>query len=230
MKYSILLPYYRRVTQFASTLESFKHHYSHRDDYEVVVVADIKTPQGELDWLSNQPVRLFKAEQKDGSLGNPAPHFNQAAREAKGEYLVISNPEVFHASDILGGLDGQVGEKYVLCACQSVYDTKLTIGQKPKAHRWYQHSVHDPRDLHFCTVLRKDLFLKVGGFDEAYAAGISFDDDDFRETVKAAGIEFSRRDDLLTYHLHHERTHQRVQGYRQKLMRNTEIYRSKWGG
>ena len=41
IKYSIILPYYNRP-EFKSALLSFKHHYVGRNDYEVIIVEDIK--------------------------------------------------------------------------------------------------------------------------------------------------------------------------------------------
>ena len=42
LKYSILMPYYKRLGQLHYTLVSYVHYYKNRDDYEVVIAEDAK--------------------------------------------------------------------------------------------------------------------------------------------------------------------------------------------
>lgn len=233
MKYSILLPYLRRPVQFRSALSSLRQ-YAGRDDWELIIVADDKNTRQDLVELYTMaagfPALVLTAEERDPRWISQTCHFNQAARIARGEFLIISNPETYHAADVLAGLDAEFAADpgcYVVCACQSLHDT--AVGPRLRPHMWYQHSVHNPRDLHFCTALSAERFRQAGGFDEEFRFGIAYDDDDFREAVRSTGARFVRRDDLLTYHLHHDRSNQHVADYAARLERNRKRYAQKWG-
>ena len=245
MKYSIILPFWRRLVQFQNTLVSFRHHYAKRNDYEVLVIIDQKHLLEEIEalhWLAGEfkdlPIRLIDPAHTDQTWQSPVCHYNQGAREAKGEFFVISNPENFHVENILAGLDEEFGKDpgcYVLCACESVIDAGnvveffTDVALNARHDMWYQHSQHNPRDLHFCSALSKELFNRAGGFDERFKHGIAYDDDDFREAVRKTGARFVRRDDLKTYHLYHERTHCGLPDYRKRIKHNHALYLGKWG-
>ena len=92
---------------------------------------------------------------------------------------------------------------------------------------WVQHSEYRPARYHFCSALRKDLYLQVGGFDEQFSRGFCFDDDDFRESVIEAGITITQRDELLTWHQWHP--HCDVPDKKALWDRNRAIYEAKHG-
>jgi len=210
----------------------------------VLLVVDQKHLPEELDALKllveqfpRIPIRTIDPAHTDPAWQSPVCHYNKGALEARGEFLILSNPENFHVADILAGLDEEFEknpQRYVICGCLSVFDQSEPIStfqelQVQAVDRWYQHSEHKPRDLHFCSALLKELYWKAGGFDEEFRFGIAYDDDAFREAVRATGAEFVRRDDLLTYHLYHERSHQQLRDYRQRLEKNRQLYLKKWG-
>ena len=240
MKYSILMPYIRRAGQLHNTLISFEQHYvSQKNDFEVIIVEDEKNflDQREhnslvriLDyfrgWMNIKHLHISNRNQY-----NPAPLFNIAAQEASGEYFIITNPECFHQTNILKGLDEEFNKNpdvYVMCACESRKGCNHFIAAfdelKGEHHAWYQHSIHRNAQYHFCSALSKDNWNRIGGFDERFGDGIGYDDDDFRDTVKHAGITVVTRDDLLTIHIQHEKS-DRPPGHRRLLRKNEELYK-----
>ena len=103
--------------------------------------------------------------------------------------------------------------------------------------RWYCHSsvtakknralgrlpLPEGSGLHFCSMINKDFFYEVGGFDEDYRDGQGVEDNDFVWSLWSHGAKFVMRDDLVVYH---EGTKTRwPEG---GIERNSEIYRKKW--
>lgn len=225
MRYSILMPYLDRVNQLARTLESFQTLYSARNDWEVIIVADAKNTREQVrelvqlvDRAKLPRIRVRFFGQKDWH--NPAPLYNYAAVEAFGSILLLTSPEVRHLSDVLTGLDweypGGEGNHYVVCACRAHSGAK---------RQWFQHSVHRPADYHFCSAISAQLYRSLGGMDERFSMGCGYEDDEWRDRVRRAGVRIVRRDDLVTEHQAHGKP---LVGSRRRalLSRNRELYAS----
>jgi hypothetical protein len=224
IKYSLLMPFYKRYSQFEKTLSSLVFWYEERKDIEVIIVFDSKVTrqearQVELLIMKTPEINVNTIYRK--SFGcNPCVSFNIGAQTANGEFLVITNPECYHIDNILGGFDEEFAKNkdvYVVCACKA-----LTKEYTMKT--WYQHSVFKNKEYHFCSALHKDNYWKIGGFDERFANGISYDDDAFREAIKKAKIPFVHRDDLVVNHLYHRKL--RPPNAKSMLKLNEEIYKT----
>lgn len=218
MKYSIILPYFKRPS-LKSTLLSFDHHYNGRNDYEVIVVEDIKNNEDQPS--HNQLLSIlneFKDKIKIKHLidpvrsFNPAKKFNAGYKASTGEFIVLSNPETAHSVNVLAGFDSEFSTsktKYIVCSCQSISYAKPVFDRYEDINlgtmvMWYQHSQARNKRYHFCTAISRNMYARVGGFDERYSDGIAYDDDSFVRRVEANGIPFHIRDDLITIHINHE--------------------------
>jgi glycosyltransferase involved in cell wall biosynthesis len=236
MKYSILMPFINRGGKLIHTLNSFKNLYRDRNDYEVIIIEDAKNEEDIAPILDmyrrsfGMNIQLVKSKIQD--CYNPAPLFNEGAIVADGEILILTSPEILHASDVLGGLDDEFTEtplddlKYVICSCKNQ-------GNRDNLP-WYQHSMYRNKQYHFCSAMSRDLYSALQGFDNEYGKGIAYDDDDFLRTIKNGGkynlvVEIITRDDLETHHQWHAKITVRVPGYREKLMINRNYYERKWG-
>jgi len=226
MIFSFLMPYFDRAEQLGRTLESFRFLYGPTVQYEVVLVEDKKNWSNArlTDALTNVldefPDIIVNRIPSHHEGYNPAPHYNQAARLAKGDYLVITNPECRHKQNILGGLANEFSSDpdcYVVCGCISIRGGEF--------HRWFQHSEHHNRLFHFCSAMSAKTYQKVGGFDAAFGDGFGFDDDDFRDTILESGIRIVTRDDLIVFHQEH--TKNSVPGYGNLHGRNKKLWLSK---
>lgn len=237
IKYSIVFPYIFRSGQLYNTLMSFAHHYHDRNDYEVVIVEDVKNKENEEEHnLLLEVIDTFKNDIKIKLIEsnfkgiNPAPLFNLGVKHSEGEYIVITNPEGFHYVNILKGLDSYFSKMdcYVVCSCLNVTGYEMFApeftGFKFEPHSWYQHSKNRNAMFHFCSSLSKENYLKIGGFDERFANGYCYDDDDFRETVKRNNIPFVVDDLLLTFHQAHETVGKDIKDLDKKLKRNKALY------
>lgn len=235
MKYSFIIPYYHRPS-FQITLSSMLHFYGGRSDWEVLVIEDSKDTQEDTDILvgilqkfPTLPVRRLWFDNSGAHTGVKI--FNYGARESHGEFLILQNPECAHMSNILSGLDAEFSdgvEKHVVCAVLSVnFEGLVDTFQefKPTPNIWYQHSVYNNRQYHFCAALPKDTYTRVGGFDEAYAKGVSYDDDDFVLTLKKNRVPIVSRDHLLAVHIEHPRPDQS----HERNAVNLTYFKKKWG-
>jgi len=209
MKYSIIMPYYRRYKQLKETLLSFQALYPSRDDYELIIVVDHKDDEDAF-------IREELLEQHHNAHGitghllrmdpavmtnSPSSMFNEGASQALGDYLILTNPECCHENDVLGGLDKcMTPRKYIVCACRC---------DEFKNMPWLQHSTLNNRLLHFCSCIHRDAYEAFGGFDEAYGYGVGYDDDDLLRTIQThTDLEIEPHDELVVYHQAHDRSHQ----------------------
>jgi len=240
IKYSFLIPYIDRIPQFRTTLESFIYHEYHlRGDIELVIVEDVKnfknqhTRKNLADllgaYVSRLPIyTLIAGEMEHWS---PVTLFNVAAKHASGEYVILTNPECAHQTNVLKGLDAhfeKFPESYAIASCLSVLAESMTMEQLQHAKgKWYQHSKERNVLVHFCAAMKKEFYEKIGGFDEQYKFGVCFDDDDFRNRVMQAKILFEVLDDLVTVHLNHYK--EQPPGYVKLHEINKKYFESVWG-
>lgn len=239
MKYSFLMPYYRRAGQLHNTLVSFCYHYSDRDDYEVMISEDSKSVNDKDDHEElSSIIKRFKSKipitriEIPTPTWNPCIAFNTVAQESLGEYLIVTNPECFHESNILAGMDEEFEKNpniYIMCGCMNKKRCNLYIEKFEDLHGeeagWYQHSIYRNAQFHFCAGISKGNWDKIGGFDEDFRYGTSFEDADFRNRVRRANVPFILRDDLLTIHI----SHASLWGNSKLNEINRKVFTSKWG-
>lgn len=211
---SIVTAYHNRKDLLINTLESFK--LSEIKDYEVIVVDDTSEPEHRLeDLLDKYPeLNLIRIEKEDKWWVNPCVNFNIGFKKASGDIIIIQNPECKHSGDVLKkSLEIKDGQ-YFSFACYSI-DKETTYNEKDlvivdrAASRdgdlsWYNHSIYRPKGYHFCSVITKKDLENLGGFDERYAHGIAYDDDEFLHRVKKTGLQVSIVDYPFVIHQWHQ--------------------------
>jgi hypothetical protein len=228
MKYSIIYPYYKRPQILNRSLSTLCGHYSNRHDVEVIFVLDLKNTSAERDAFFSHlepfwdKIRIVVIDNDIFSY-NSCRAYNIAAEKAIGEFLVLSNPECIHKTNILSELDVEFAKSpdvYVVCACEAITDDGTFCS-------WYQHSVHNNRMLHFCTAILKENFKKSGGFNEEYIYGIAYEDDEWRSRVLRDKYRIVVRDDLIVSHIEHSRDY--ANSRNDMIIKNRELYKSLWG-
>jgi len=224
MQYSIILPYYNRSVQLRETLLSFVNFYKDRKDYEVIIIEDDKqTSEMTLDLFAlidefsvNIPIKHLRSMAKNAH--NPATAYNEGVFLSSGEHIILTSPECRHDVNLLSEFDLELEvepDGYIICACKA-------LKQNGKMHMWYQHSIERNKRYHFCSLISRKNYLKVGGFNEIYTPGWGFDDDSFLRKIIQLGIPISERDDLLVTHLWHQTA--RPKQFKKLLKRNRAIY------
>lgn len=204
---SIVTAYYNRKKLFIRTLESIAKT-SLKEGFEVIAVDDGSKEEERLeDLVSVFPfLRVIRLESKNKWYSNSCIPFNIGFKLAKGDKIIIQNPECLHYDDILKFTnDNLKSSEYLSFGCYSL-DKQTTenldeiLQQENQIEKviqeggintefdgdsgWYNHSLHRPVGYHFCTAITKKDLNCLGGFDERFSLGIAYDDDEFLKRIK----------------------------------------------
>ncbi len=237
MKISLVTAYYNRKQLLFNTLKSIEYH-GHKD-VEIIVIDDASNEDQRLtDFLEefDLNLRIFRVEPETKWWINPCIPFNMGFKKATGDVIILQNPECLHHGDIITHVQENIQEnEYLNFGCYSVdgnvlakinevdysgnmveqLNTLINPMTQRGIHRdgenaWYNHSQYRARQLHFCSAItRKDLEKIGGGFDDRYAYGVAFDDDDFIFKIKKAQISIKMVDDPFVLHQFHGATNTR---------------------
>ncbi|MGL6039432.1 MAG: glycosyltransferase family 2 protein [Soonwooa sp.] len=221
---SIVTAYYNRRELFLRTLESIaKTKYD--GDFEVIAVDDGSRNEERLEDLKKDfPfLKIIYLDPTKKWYHNSCIPFNIGIRAAKGDKIILQNPECYHYGDILLKTEEELTDKdYLSFACFSLdkyttdnfgevfnseYFKNLIIqhNNAPTADGdagWYNHSKLRPHAYHFCTAITKKNINKLGGFDERFALGIAYDDDELIQRVKKI-VKIKFLDDVIVLHQNH---------------------------
>jgi len=234
MKMSLVTAYYNRKQLFYNTLKSIEKS-SLKNDLEIIVVDDASNDDQRIeDFIENFDLnlKLLRIERKDKWWTNPSIPFNKGFKLVTGDVVIIQNPECVHMGDILKTVNENIQENiYLNFGCYSVDEkitSKITYISKnefdepkvmyyiePMINRgiirdgetaWYNHSIYRPHQLHFCSALTKNDLFELGGFDERFANGIAFDDNEFLVRIKRKQLCIKTIDEPFVVHQFHGNT------------------------
>lgn len=220
---SLILPYWDRQAAADRALSLLAEHYVGLD-LEVIVVDDgnavpFKAP-------ADYPLDLHvvRMPKKD----HPTPQsaaWNAGVRESTGDVIALSCIEILHVAPVLADLAMQlqaVGRSgYVMASAWC-----------PERREWHCKSDVSTWDGFppgfagaFLGVMNRELFERVGGFDEDYQAGAGYEDRDFVRRLLSVGARFMVRDDLV---VHHPKTGATIKWPAEGFARNKRIFEGKW--
>lgn len=222
---SIVTSYYNRKKLFEETLKSIQK--SRVKDIEFIVVDDGSDPGQRLESLqSRYPfLKIIRLERADKWYINPCVPFNIGIREAKGDKIVLQNPECLHVHDVLACVEDELtDENYISMSCYAVSPEQNKLVPSHNAHGtldqfirtlpqqiyrggdlpgWYNHSTIRPTHFHFCAAISRNNMAKLNGFDERFSNGIGYDDDEIVARIKMLGLKMIIKDDVSVIHQHH---------------------------
>jgi glycosyltransferase involved in cell wall biosynthesis len=234
MKISLVTAYYNRKQLFFNTLKSIEKS-SLKKDLELIVVDDASTDDQRIEDFIDKfdlDIKLLRIEKKDKWWTNPSLPFNKGFKLVTGEVVIIQNPECVHMGDLLKNITENIKDNvYLNFGCYSV-DEKLTskisyVSKnefnilkikyyiEPMINRginrdgetaWYNHSKYRPHQLHFCSAITKKDLFDLGGFDERFANGIAFDDNEFLVRIKRKKMNIKMVDEPFVIHQYHGNT------------------------
>lgn len=222
---SVVTAYYNRKKLFTRTLESMRPYYG-KVDFEVIVVDDGSDEAERLEDLqTDYPfLRVIRLEKENKWYKNPCIPFNIGFEAIKGDKVIIQNPECYHFGAVLEYVHQHLQENdYLSFGCFSLdksttnlddlfFNTNLIENLIVENNKtfvkngdlgWYNHSVFRPEAYHFCAAMTKEDLYDLGGFDERYAKGVGYDDDDFIWRIRQKKMNIKFIDDVVVLHQNH---------------------------
>jgi len=225
MKVSIVTTYYNRWPQTEATLKRFNKLYGGRYGFEVIIVDDCSDEEHA---LTKEKLEFCDFNIKvvpmppEKEYCNPCVPFNTAFAHASGEIILIQNPECSHYDNILDDCISVKDNEYRVYNCFSA-DPEQTEqikasapelenifeGNKKSASRdgsfdsWYQHEQIRNHSLHFCAAIREEDLMDLQGFDQRYAKGVGYDDNEFLFRIKMKNMDITCSDKVV-YHQYHQ--------------------------
>lgn len=222
---SVVTAYYNRKKLFTRTLKSMLPYYG-KIDFEVIVVDDGSDEAERLEDLQTDfPfLRVIRLEKQNKWYKNPCIPFNIGFEAVKGDKIIIQNPECYHFGAILAYVDAHLKEnEYLSFGCFSMDklntdDDALFFDEKNIAKLiennnrsfttdgdlgWYNHSKFRPEAFHFCAAMMSTDLFDLGGFDERYAKGVGYDDDELIWRIKNKKMQIKFIDDQIVLHQNH---------------------------
>lgn len=212
------MAYFNRSKELERTLKTIKQ--SSEKDFEVIIVNDGSDDSEQLDELAKNSglhIKILTIKKEDKWYRNPCIPFNKGFKEASGDIILIQNPECFHVGDIIShAIHNVSNNKYITYACYSLSEQKtkeldgsntLTIINRHVGHDgdegWYNHSIFRRVYYHFTSAMTKKDLNDLGGFDERYAKGHGWDDNEFLERIKRKKMDISINDSPFSVHQWH---------------------------
>lgn len=219
---SIAMAYCNRKRIFVETLKSIAR--SKYKDIEVVAVDDNSDESERIDELPEQfPfMRVIRVNKEDKWYISGCMPWNRAIANCRGDIILLQNPECLHVHDVLDYVKDIKDTDYVT---MSVYSINKELTEKlpevisdeqlmeffkvlPQQHvenyvGWYNHSVHNVTYFPFCAAMTRKNMDAIGGFDERFATGVGFEDNDLINRIDRLGLKKTIVDDVSVIHQWH---------------------------
>ena len=225
---SIATTYYNRKNQFINTLKSLE--LSKVKDFEVIAVDDCSDDDQRIEDLEKdfKFLKVHRINKEDKWYHNPCIPFNIAFSLCKGDKIIIQNAECLHYSDILSRTEENLNDSnYLSFATYSIdEDTTERINKHENIKKfidshpinddrfdfygngvngWYNHGIYRPCAFHFCSALTRKNLKELNGFDELYANGICYDDNEILHRIILKELNIIFENDFIALHQYHEK-------------------------
>jgi glycosyltransferase involved in cell wall biosynthesis len=212
MKVIILLTYYNRPYQLTKTIESiFK---TRHDDYNIIILDDASIVPYDSEHLT------IREEVKTHVMNIPLYNKGiQTALDMGADIIMLQNAECIHYGDVISYAVENLSEyNYLSFACfslsrDSTYKKNLDADKLVKENHvcatdsekdsWYNHPELRGVGYDFCSAVTRDNIIRLNGFDERYASGFCYADDDLVMRIKRLGLHIEIPTDPFVLHQWH---------------------------
>lgn len=211
------MPYWQRQAELDRSLAAYRRVYGDRLALEISIADDgspepVRAPECIVTSLPKKAIGL-----------NPCVPLNAAVRASTGRVVVLTNPEIEHREDVLSGMLAllEQPDDVVTVACRDVSGLWLA-GPKVDYSTHGRLPVPPGAHFHFCQMLSRELFDRVGGFDEGYRHGRSCEDNDWLWLLESVGARFITAPGVVWHH-------QTVHAFAGTHASNRDRLVAKWG-
>ncbi len=196
---SVIIPVYNAESTLKGTLDAL--YSSDYRDFEAILVDDASTDHS-LEIARDYDCAILKQESNSG----PSAARNRGAREATGEILFFTDSDVTVLPDTLGKIvktlksnpdfSSVIGSYTIDTPCGDFFSTYKNLVH----HYTHQNSLETAITFWAgCGAIRKDVFLAVDGFDEAFRKA-SIEDIELGYRLTGAGHKILLAKDVLVTH------------------------------
>lgn len=240
---SIVMPVFNGLEYTCQCIDSLLRYTS--VPYELIVI-DNGSFDGTWDYLRRIKKRgsliCLKTIRNPTNLGFPKA-CNQGIAQAQGKYIVIMNNDVIVTEGWIEGLirciesDQRIGlvgpmSNYV-SGGQLLRDVPYRT--KEEMHRFAKRYAEEHRGekeevkrlVAFCLLVKREVFEKIGTFDERFEIG-NFEDDDLCLRARLAGFKAVIARDVFVHHYGSRTFAEMGLDYRGLMSKNLRRFREKW--
>jgi len=199
------------------------------EKFEVIVLNEGEPK--DIEKICDRPfVRLCQTKLDTKIWRTPSIPLNIGAKLTNADILLISGSEIYHMNAVLNSLIDAVARDKKAFGIPFGWDD--TVGKEytnPDVQVSKTKSLNTM--LPFLMSLWRETYLKVGGYDEKFSDGVSFDDSDFITKLLKFGCHYVRTQAEIA-HLYHPRLHNNASRHNNSKHgeeRNRKLYVKKHG-
>lgn len=163
-------------------------------------------------------ITVLYISEKERFWINPCVPFNVGIQKTKGDFIVLQSPECLHIGNVLEFSRRNISSgKYLCFSCYNLpkmshgilhdflslsdsnldeqirvlvplEDSSTDLNTRRGDGCWFNHPVYCPKNYHFLSVMSRENLEDLGGFDERYAEGYCWDDNEFLWRVRQKGL------------------------------------------
>lgn len=221
----ITMTYYNRPLQLKKTLDSIRK--SEYKNFEVIITDDASDEEIKINKLDYDfPITIIRIPDAIKDWTCPIIPYNvgiYTAIKKRAEIIMVQNAECIHEGDIIYHASNNVSEEnYLSYACYSLdenntFDSNLNIHKVIESsnvgawgngvNAWYNHSQHRAMYFDFCSAMTVGNMIKLNGYDERFADGMAFADNDFINRISNLGLTSNIIDTPFVIHQWHYNTY-----------------------
>jgi len=232
MEIAICMPYWNHWDCLKETLASYKKHkyFAVPDFTELSICDDGSAPPLAVSEVLNEIAEdgvqtrlvIIHRDMHD-KFQNPCISKNDAINASSAPLIYFTQPDVRNDDPVLFKLRDSIYSRNDVALGYIKQDGRY--GAR-RYSGWHSHPTHRPTCYGASYVMTRDLFERVGGFDEKYSElGYGAEDMDFMLTLKYAGANFKWVDAVAT-HLYHKKKWSQKE---QPSKKQSEYFKGKWG-